>query len=220
MVRIKGMRLAKPQHWMLFLCAIALLAGGTHAMAESRTNWSNPKSHASREEFPLWIDVPTRNFAVLESGEISNRRWGLYLYRQGERSDQACVELGTLYVAGRGGHFQSGSNCGRPGSLEQTAVVVSSALSIRDGKKSATRSTVVGVLTAPDVARISVALGGGAIWKGGVQGLGKRRARKAHVSPVGYAAFAIGETRCVRTVTGYDGSGNVMFRTPRRSCDA
>lgn len=165
--------------------------------------------------FPLWMQVPTSAFAVLDEGVARKTRWGIYVYRgNGPKGAEgpSCIQLGTLYygepATHRGASFSSVADCGLLAAEARVPTVVAS-LSIRN--RADRPYTVIGMIIAPNVRRVTVELVSGSARTVSTRQLSQFQARKAHTQRLRYLVMRLPRRAVIVGVTGYNASGDLVL---------
>jgi hypothetical protein len=203
----------------VILVGLLLGTGVPGGIASAGISVPRPADHdqaSSVQEFPLWMGVPTRNFAVLNEGVVRQRRWGAYVYKA-PGSKVPCIEIGALYFGGRGGAFQGGSACGPLAPPASDPLFNQSGFTIQKTIGGPNVSdTVIAVAVAANVARITVDLRPGPAQTRRTQRLSSRQSQKAKVPRLRYMALAVARKVCVAGIRGYDAGGSMLFESVHR----
>ena len=174
--------------------------------------------------FPLWKDVPARDFALLKEGQ--NRlgtRWAVYAYRDARRGRRAreepCILLARITAQGMY-HFSPG--CGVPAPLPGSrsmpvSVGMGDAHSNYPGGPWVGES-FTGMTFAPEVARVRIEVEPGPAVALQTQYLSARQSKEAHVRRFRYVAFALPRDVCLGRLTGFDDSGAVVLEADFTEC--
>lgn len=220
------------QRWAVRTAAVCIAIGALVAISKGGMSDSSGLARAGTHKhetesswvrsFPLWMGIPRTSFAKLDEGVVHKRRWATYAYRgNGQGAGQMpCVEIGALYFGGgRGGSFQHGSACGPLAPPAEEPILNESGFSIKSGPHSrASNDTVIAIAAGKAVVDVKLRLSGGREIQKRTLLLSSKQAGKANVAQFGYAVFAVGRKTCVKSATGYDAAGSILFRSSPRPC--
>lgn len=173
--------------------------------------------------FPLWMDVPTKSFAVLGEGTVRQQRWGVYTFRgKGKAAGKRpCIELATLFygLGHRGASFTSNSACGPLAPPAEQPVIEESGITVQKKVNGPTVSdTVIAMTVARSVIDVRLHLEPGPSQTKRTRLLSTRQAAKAHVQQFRYVAFGLARKECISAVTAFDETGTQLFETATRDC--
>jgi hypothetical protein len=183
---------------------------------------SLPLGAREAEEFPLWMGVPVKRFAVVDEGTVRQRRWGVFAFRKpgADGGDHLCLNIGTFYLGASGqGTFQTGEACSLP-TNDGGSVLNESGFSIQkqlDGPVAS--DTVVGAAVGAGVARVRLVLRPGPAQMRATRRLSIQQSRKARVHQFRYVAFGVARKACVQRLVGFDAQGKRLFAEDSRDCD-
>jgi hypothetical protein len=196
----------------VFLLAAIAWPIGSHGLVRSGQVGKLPPA---ARQYPLWSQLPTRSFAVLGEGTLRARRWGVYAFRRAGRGRSIpCVEIITLrYRAGMVLLGGDGPMCGNISGRSAIPIFGKSDLNTVD-------ATVIALLVRTDVSALVFRLGDGKVLKFRARQLNPIQARKSKLPQFHYLARALGQLPCFERVEGLGASGEVLFRTPKRPCEA
>jgi hypothetical protein len=169
------------------------------------------KAPSAIENFPLWMNVPAKSFAVLDEGLVRQTRWALYVYRgsgsQGRR--KPCLDLATLYFGvGEGESFRNGTACGSLAPPAKNVVTAKADFQIQKSVNGPiVGSTVLGMTVGIHVEKIEVDMGSDGTVVGKTRYLSARQAAKAHVQRFRYFTLDRAKKVCLDAIRGFSFSG-------------
>lgn len=167
------------------------------------------------KDYPLWRAVPTKAFAVLGEGIVSNVRWGIYVYRDGPRSKPCIMEANLAF----NGLYSSTQDCGGlvPPAPEPIYTLTTSESEWPNGKR--LESSIIGLAgLSPEVTRVQVRIRPGPNLTVQSRLLSQRQAMKARVPQFRYVAKALNRKVCINQVIGLDQVGSEIFKTSPTDC--
>lgn len=193
----------------VFLLSGGLFHSNASAMRESRNRGSSTGGKIPKdvEDFPLWMSVPSKAFAVLGEGVVRQTRWALYVYRgRGkEGAERPCLDLATIYFGvGEGESFRNGTACGPLAPPAKRIVTTKADLQVQkkiDGP--IVGSSVLGMAVGSHVATLEVELDPDGKVVGKTRYLSARQAAKAHVRRFRYFTLARAKKICLDAVEGF-----------------
>ncbi len=175
-------------------------------------------------DFPLWMGLRGKAFAVLDEGTVRQVRWGVYAFR-GTGSfagEKPCLELAMLsYGGGAGGaSFQTNSSCGPLAPPAHRVVLVKNGFSMQKAVNGPTASaTVFGMTLGPSVKEVRVGLRPNPAELRATRYVSARQARKAHVQRFRYVAFGIPRAACFEDLMGFDSLHNQVVHIQPERCE-
>lgn len=177
-----------------------------------------------RGRFPLAATVPSEHFAVLGMGNVRGLEWGVYVYRgSGPRGGaEPCAYIASAYPtqSSNGGFmFHSGSDCGKLAPPAASPIEQRYGLTVQKRIGGELKSmSILAFLFAPSVRRVELDLEPGPSRAMSVRQLSGQQTTKARVRPLSYLALGLARKACVRSVTAYDATGNILVSSPERTC--
>lgn len=208
--------------------ASSVAAAVSPAVAQSPANFLSKSKHSQPPQwvknFPLWMNVPRKSFAVLAEDVTRQRRWGVYAYRgTAPRAGQKpCIEIATLYFGGtkKSASFSSSNACGplAPPSVQPT--VVQSGFSIQKSFNGPTmKDTEIGMILGPEVTKVKMQLGMGREQTRVTRYLSVQQAKKAHITQFRYLAFGVAHAVCLSFIKGFDAEDSEVLTDQLGPCD-
>jgi hypothetical protein len=205
------------------VAAVALLAT-VMLCATAQAESHRPQAPAWVKRFPLWMNVPTEAFAVLDEGIIGHRRWAVYTFRgtAAAAAQRPCIELAYLYYGPgpNAGSFSSSSQCGPLAPPSSNPLIAQSGLSTQEHIGGPViNSTVWGITFGRNVTRVRMTFQPKPASSYATRLLSRRQARKAHLQRFRYLAFGVRRSLCLDAIAGFDSSGLQLFESAFDSCD-
>lgn len=200
-VKVAGRR--RSERGALVACAWLVLALLTAVAAHGHSD----EARRVRLTFPLWRDVPVRQFAALRQGNFRGTQWGAYIFRDsghgGDSRHGICVDLSKITDGGvHGNVLKCGPVVPRQGELPVYALI---------GRSGPTSESFVSMVLPLEVSSVRLSIEPGPDIVRSAAVLGDRRQRKAHVGPLRYVAFALRKDICISSITAFDRFGRTVL---------
>lgn len=167
-------------------------------------------------KFPLWRDVPVAHFAALHEGFLQGTQWAAYVFRGVNRHGTEVFPCLVISEITRGGIHGSAEGCGPlPPAAGREEAPPKPLISREEPGKS---QTFLAMAFGPSVARVRLDVEQGRpLWRA-TRYLGVRQQRRARVGRMRYLAVAYPRAFCIKTITGYNGRGQVVVTAPGEEC--
>lgn len=175
-------------------------------------------------DFPLWVTVPSKRFAVLGKGVVRQRYWGVFAYRgRGqEGASHPCLHIASAYAGNAPGSdvmLQSGSNCGSLGPPSDAPLTKVSGFSVQRSLGSPLVSgSVLAFGFGTSIVRATIRMSDGFQRTLRTTLLNQGQAAKARVHPFRYLAFSVARKVCIVRVEGFDAAGRLSLSSPEADC--
>lgn len=187
------------------LVVMVLGAGAATATATSVFN-----------SFPLWKDVPVKQFATLKEGRAKGGRWAVYGFRHARGArwrDKPCLHLARITSDGRYGDVGGCDMLAPRGGVGRRPLLVS-----MSEAGSGRSLTYFAATFASEIVNVRLDFDDGTSMRRTPERIGKRRAQKARVEDFKLLAATVSRDVCIQRVVGLNSRGETVLDAASGEC--